>query len=86
MGVNKTALDLLRLTLLSIYIILANACWLPFLSRIPYQVLLFLQFFLIVIPQSMIVVYPEHSNKQYFFFTLIGLVGALFTYLRYIYF
>ena len=82
-SINSTAVDLLKLTLLSIYIIFANACWMPFFSRFPQKVMLFIQFFLIAIPQSMIVIFPEHSNKQYSFFSVFGSLGALFSYLRY---
>ena len=82
-SINSTAVDLLRLTLLSIYIIVANACWMPFFSRFPQNFMLFIQFFLIAIPQSMIVIFPEHCNKQYAFFSVFGSLGALFSYLRY---
>ena len=82
-GLNAVV-ELLAVTLFSLYVEIAYFFWMPILTKFPPVLHLFLQFLFIGLPQCLIIILPQFIISFYLAFGVFGLVGGILSYMRYI--
>lgn len=79
---NNIIIELLAVTLFSLYAELCFTFWMPLICDYPEWFHLLVQFAFIGLPQAAIIIIPQHVSNFFIIFGIFGSIGALCSYLR----